>query len=154
LLLQTWKIKMANYSDRGIALTFSGDLQISANGDIDLANSFETQKAAVNWFLRTNKGDYTPDRRLGCNLGTFIGKNISAEVLDQMESVCNMTLTKYSVHKADLRIDAIPIDHDNIGLFVSVGGRYLDEDGNLLASGVEILKYIYPYLEGQPTPLP
>tara|TARA_R100000951_G_C2516663_1_gene142086 strand:+ start:125 stop:562 length:438 start_codon:yes stop_codon:yes gene_type:complete len=145
---------MAIYSERGLALTFSGDLQVGANGDVKIDDAFESEKSAVNWFLRTNKGDYVPDQRLGCNVGTYIGDKMSRSVLSQLEDSVLSNLVKFVAARTDIRVDAVPIDCDSVGIFVSVGGKYLDTDGNLLEPGVEVLTYVFPYLEGQPTPLP
>jgi hypothetical protein len=144
---------MAYYAERGLALTFSGDLQLSANGDIALASSYETQKSAVNWFLRTNKGDYKPDARLGCDLGKNIGDRMTEQNLNTMEDAALMNLTKYVMPQEDLRIDVIPVEHETVGVFASIRGKYLDPDGNVLDPGVEVITYVYPYFEGQPTPL-
>lgn len=145
---------MSIYSERGVATNFSGDIQLGANGDLKLADSYETQKAAINWFMRTNKGDYVPDQRLGCDAGRFIGDKMSRRAADQLESSALGNLTKFLVSRSDIDVNAIPIDSDTLGIFVTVGGKYLDSDGNLLDPGTEIITYTFPYLEGEPTPEP
>jgi hypothetical protein len=145
---------MGIYTERGLALTFSGDLQIGSNGDLKLDNSFDTHKSAANWFVRTNKGDYTPDKRLGCDLGRYIGKEMSRDNLLSLENGALANLVKFTVNRGDVTVDAAPIDCDTIAVFVSLQGQYLDEDGKLLQPGTEVLTYVYPYIEGQPTPLP
>ena len=145
---------MAIYSERGIALDFSGDLQIGANGDIKIDDSYTTQKSAINWFLRTNRGDYVADQRLGCDVGRYIGEEMNRSILSQLEDSVLSNLVKFVSARGDVRVDAVPIDCESVGIFVSVGGKYLGTDGNLLEPGTEVLTYVFPYLEGQPTPLP
>ena len=144
---------MSVYSERDIAINFDGDLEIGAGGDIVLSNSFDTQKAAVNWLLRTNKGEYQPDVRLGCDVGTFIGKTMTNSIINNMEGVVLSNLVKFIISRSDVRVDIIPIAHDELALLVSIAGKYLGDDGNLLDSGQTVLKYVFPYLEGSPTPV-
>lgn len=145
---------MALYPERGIALTFSGDMQIGSNGDIKIDDSFETHKSAVNWFVRTNKGDYVPDNRLGCDLGRYIGENMTRRNLEALENRALANLVSFVVSRSDVSVDAAPVDCDTIGAFFSLQGQFLDKDGNLIQPGTEVLTYVYPYIEGEPTPLP
>jgi len=144
---------MAIYSERDVELTFSGDLQLSANGDIKLGDSFETQKSAINWFLRTNKGENQPDVRLGCDVGLSIGKNMTNGNLNLLEDSVLQNLVRFVIARTDVRVDAVPLDCEEVGLFVNVGGKYLDDDGNVIEGAQEVLKYLFPYLEGEFTPI-
>lgn len=134
-------------------MNLSGDLEVDAKGDIKLADSYESKKSAINWFLRTDKGEFFPDKRLGCNVGTFIGKKMSNANLNQLELSINRNLTKFAIAPTDVRVDVVPISHEEAAIFVSVKGKYLDDDGNVLDSDTEVIKYIFPYLEGEPTPI-
>ncbi len=142
---------MSIYSTRDISLTLSGDIEIGANGDIKLATSHETVKNQINWFLKTDKGQYQPDVRLGCNVGIFIGDSMSDDLLVSMEDTVRAALHKYVVLPQDIRVDALPISYDEVGVFVTLVGQYLDDDGNLLDTTPEVITYTFPYLEGSPS---
>lgn len=144
---------MAIYSSRDISLNLSGDIDIGSNGDIKLADSYESVKSQINWFLRTDYGDYQPDDRLGCNAGYYIGKEMSRDNLVSIEDTVRAALVKYVVVSQDINVDAVPLSQEEIGIFVTLRGDYLGEDGNLLVTTPEVLTYTFPYLEGSPTPL-
>lgn len=142
---------MSIYNTRDISMTLSGDIEIGANGDIKLATSHESVKNQVNWFLKTDKGQYQPDNKLGCNVGTFWGDSLSNDLLISMEDTVRASLHKYVVLPQDISVDAIPLSYDEIGVFVTLRGQYLDDDGNLLDIIPEVISYTFPYLEGSPS---
>jgi hypothetical protein len=143
---------MSSYVVRDIASTFSGDIKIGANGDIELANSYDTHKSAVNFLLRTDKGQYKPDVRIGCNLGSFVGDSMLSETFGQMEHTALDNITKFVYSPTDVQVHVIPIDIETAGVFVALNGTYLDSDGNILTGNTsEVLTYAYPYFEGHPT---
>ena len=144
---------MGLYNERDISLNFSGDIEIGANGDLKLADSYESQKSAINWFMRTNRGDYVPDRRLGCDAGRFVGKPLESSTVSDLKDSVLSNLVKFVISRGDINVDVVPIDYETLGIFVAVGGNYLDSDGNLLDAETEIITYVFPYLEGFPTPV-
>jgi hypothetical protein len=142
---------MANYFMRDLAVDTSGDIVISANGDIKLADSYESVKAAVNFLIKTDKGQYIPDKRLGCDLGTFVGEQMLTETFSLMEQTVRSNITKFILNPADIQIHVLPLDQNNAGVFLAVGGTYLDDTGTPMDYKTEMLTYIYPFMEGQPT---
>ena len=142
---------MSTYSARDISLTLGGDIEIGANGDIKLASSHESVKNQINWFLRTDKGQYQPNSRLGCNVGIFIGDSMSNDLLISMEDTVRAALHKYVVLPQDINVDALPLSYDEVGVFVTLVGQYLDDDGNLLDITPEVISYNFPFLEGSPS---
>lgn len=143
---------MAIYNERDLAIGLSGDISIAAGGDLELASAYETQKDQVNFYFRTNKGEYQPDRRVGCDVGEAIGESMTAEGLRAIEHTATAALAKFVLHRSDFRVDAIPLSVQEIGVFVTVGGQYLDEDGNLEVGDPEVLTYNFPFFDGDPTP--
>jgi hypothetical protein len=142
---------MVNYFVNDIFANTSGDIEILSNGDIKLADSYETIKNAVNFLVKTDKGQYIPDKRVGCDLGRFMGQNTYEEVFDSMEVAVYSNITKFVLDPTDIQVHAMPIDQNNAGVFLLVGGAYFDEIGNPLTGNVtEVLTYVYPYAEGQP----
>jgi hypothetical protein len=142
---------MAIYTSRDISLTLGGDIEIGANGDIKLATSHESIKNQVTWFLKTDKGQYQPDEKLGCNVGSFIGDSMSNDLLISIEDTVRAALFKYVVVPQDINVDALPLSYDHIGVFVTLVGQYLDDDGNLLDVNPEVISYDFPFLEGSPS---
>ena len=142
---------MANYFLNDIALTTSGDISLASNGDIGLANSYETIKTAVNFLISTDKGEYKPDKRVGCNLGTFIGDRILPETFEQMEHSVFENLSKFLLSPSDFKVHVLSLDQDTAGVFIVLAGTYLDPDGNLLTTSPQVLTYAFPFYEGQPT---
>jgi hypothetical protein len=142
------------YTLRDITSSVSGDVVVGPHGDLDLANSFETVKLAVNFITRTDKGGYAPDSRVGGNLGSHIGATLSKEVTLSMENGLKENLSKFILSPSDFQVHAVPVTHDTVGIFVAVAGQYLDQDGNILDVGPEVLSFTFPYYEGDPTPSP
>jgi len=144
---------MGIYSQRDISSSFEGDIEISAHGDIKLADSFETHKSVINFLVRSDFGDYRPDARIGCNLGSFIGKQNTKSNIISMEHTCKANLIKFAIASADLELHALPISIDEAGVFIGTKGTYLDDDGNVLDVATEILTYIFPFKGGNPKPV-
>lgn len=142
---------MGIYIGRGIGSSFDGDINLSANGDVELADSYDTIKSSVNFLIRTDKGQYRPDKRVGCDLGTFIGDNMQQDIYPVIEDTVKENITTFIMTPSDVRVDAVPVDYNVLGLFVTTRGQYVDQDGNLIESEVETLSYVYPFLSGEPT---
>jgi hypothetical protein len=142
------------YNTRDIGVSFSGDVNIGANGDIELANSFESIKGAINFIVRTDKGDYAPDVRIGGDLGTFVGDRLSKATTMAMEASLKDNLSRFVLNPSDYQVHAIPVTHENVGVFIALAGQYIDENGNLLDVDPEIITYDFPFYEGSPTPQP
>ena len=142
---------MSVYSSQDISTSFSGDIELSVNGDLKLADSYESHKNAINFLLRTNKGEFKPDKRIGCDLGTFVGQNNYTTVFSEIEDRCSENIQKFIMSRTDFAVHSMPLSHDEAGVFVVVGGTYVDKDGNLLENnGPEVITYVFPFLEGQP----
>lgn len=141
------------YIVRDIETTTNGDIVIAPGGDVSLANSFETVKATVNFIARTDKGGYQPDRRIGGDLGVNIGSSMSKESTSSMENGLRANLSKFILNPSDFQVHAIPIEINTVGVFVAIGGQYLDEDGNILNVESTVLSYTFPYFDGDPSPL-
>jgi hypothetical protein len=142
------------YFLQDINTTQAGDLIVSANGDLELGDSFETIKSAVNFIARTDKGGYLPDIRIGGDLGAGIGGQMNKQTLMSMEASLRDNLAKFILNPSDFRVHVIPLTTEDVGVFVAIGGQYTDADGNLIDVTPEIISYSYPFLEGSPTPLP
>jgi hypothetical protein len=143
---------MGIYSDRDLSSSFEGDIVLSGNGDLELASTYESQKAAINFIVRTDKGGYRPDYRLGADLGTFMGERNNKDTATTIEASILQNLTEFVLDGQDVAVHAIPISMDELGVFIEVGGDYMDEDGNLLVIAPEMLTYTFPFLNGEATP--
>jgi len=125
---------------------------VDAKGDIMMADSLESQKAAATFLVRTDKGEYIPDNRIGCDLGSFIGKRISKEDLVSMEERVRKNLTEFVASRSDIKVAAIPMSQDEVGVFVGLAGEFIDENGNIIETEPTLLSFTFPYLEGEPVP--
>lgn len=143
---------MPSYILQDIGVNTSGDISISPNGDIELATSYETVKNTVNFLIKTDKGQYRPNQKLGCDLGSFIGAQSTAETFNSIEQFVYSNLTKFIIDPRDLQVHAVPLDQNNAGLFLVIGGSYFSSDGNPLTDDrPEVITYTYPFTDGQPT---
>ena len=144
---------MATYVDRDLSASLSGDLILSANGDLQLADTYESQKAAINFIVRTDRGEYRPDNRVGADIGSFIGEKHTREAAEAIENSVRQNITQFVMAREDVAVHVIPIAYDEAGIFIAIGGQYIDSDGNLLDVEPEMLTYRFPYSEPDPTPL-
>ena len=145
---------MALYNVQDIYSSFSGDVEVGANGDLKLADSHESIKSAVNFLLRTDKGEYRPDVRVGADLGRYIGETNNTRNQIAMEHGIKDNISLFLMAPEDFEAHVIPLELNELGVFVTIAGQYMGTDGNLLDIETEILSYTFPYLEdSHPTPL-
>lgn len=139
------------YIAQDISTTFDGDLEVSANGDVKLADSYESHKSAVNFLIRTDKGEYRPDKRIGCNLGSFIGDHHTEEMHVAMEDTIRENISKFVLSPSDMQVHVMPLSENSAGVFLAIGGQYSDNNGGILDTAApEILVFDFPYSDGEP----
>lgn len=139
---------MTQYSARDIETNFDGDIVLSDVGDIKLANSLVTHKAAANFLLRTNYREYAPDESVGCNLGSFVGKMNTRENAEYMQSIINSTLKTRVFSTVDVDATVVPFDIDEVLCVITIAGLYVIDNALVSAEG-ETIAYAFPYLEGR-----
>ncbi len=139
------------YNLQDIYVDSSGDFEISANGDLRISNSFETVKQTCTFIVKTDKGGYVPDISLGGDLGSFLGRNLSKDILVSMEKSLTQNLGKVILNRSDFEVHCVPISMDEVGVFVAIDGEYLDQDGNTLETTPEVISFTFPYGQGDPT---
>jgi hypothetical protein len=139
---------MTIYSARDIETNFDGDLVLSPGGDLNLADSLTTYKSATNFLLRTDYGDYAPNSSIGANIGSFVGKRNTRENADYMEETVRSTLVSRIFTIADVRVDVVPFDIEEVLCVVHLAGLY-EIDGQLKSVDGERIVYSFPYIEGK-----
>lgn len=139
---------MALYKFRDVETSFDGDIELSTNGDLKLADCLTTYKSAANFLLRTDYGDYAPDKTVGCNLGSFIGKNNTPVNHELMEYQINKTLKEKLFTVTDAEAYVVPFDVNEVLCVVNIGGSYLI-DGVIKTVHGEKLAYTFPYIDGR-----
>ncbi len=142
------------YSLSDVYSTLSGDISFDAKGDVRLGNSFESIRSAVNFIAKTDRGDYSPDTRIGGDAGVYIGDTLSKEVTMAMEGSIKENISKFILNPEDFQVHVMPVTHEDVGVFIGIGGDYIDQDGNSLEVDPEVISYTFPYYEGDPTPKP
>jgi len=137
---------MSIYQNRDVASSIEGDIELDSKGDLNLANSLETYKAAANFVLRSDFGDYAADKTVGCNLGSFIGLTNTPENHEFMEYNINKVLKERLFSTMDANATVVPFDMNEVLCVVNIGGSYLI-DGIIQTINGETLVYLFPYIE-------
>lgn len=143
---------MGVYSARDIYSTTNGDLEVGSNGDLKIATSVESISGAINFVLRTDKGGYVPDNRIGADLGTFVGQTMSSSLVYDMQNSALANLTEFVIDLTDIELRVFPLSNDEAGVVVAYAGTYIDQDGNVIDVDPQTINYLYPYIEGEPQP--
>ena len=143
---------MAIYFTRDIEQTFDGDLGVDPKGDLALAGTRESHVAAVNFILRTDRSDYQPDRRVGANLGSYIGETNNRETHDKMEFSITRAITDGVYSKEDLLVAVVPTDCNEAAAVIQLQGTYV-QDGKQVADPGTTLTYRFPYIAGELIPV-
>lgn len=143
---------MGVYSARDIYSTTNGDLEVGSNGDLKIATSVESISGAINFVLRTDKGGYVPDNRIGADLGTFVGQTMSSSLVYDMQNSALANLTEFVIDLTDIELRVFPLSNDEAGVIVAYAGTYIDQDGNVIDVDPQTINYLYPYIEGEPQP--
>lgn len=144
---------MGLYFLQDIKYSFSGDLELDGKGDLKLADSFETTTSLVNFWVRTDHGDYKPDPTAGANIGAYIGQPASLELFEDVERSVYIELANSVVKPEDVQVRAAPLDTNSMLIAVKVRGRFLDDTGQDLNKDEVILTYDFPYMAGDPAPI-
>jgi hypothetical protein len=142
------------YSVRDIYAGLSGELEIDSKGDIKLGDAFESMRGAVNFIARTDKGDYVPDSRVGGDPGAYVGEPLSKDVTLSLENSIKGNIERYVMNSEDFTVHVIPISHEDVGVFIGVGGEYIGSDGNLIEITPEVITFSIPHVDISPTPEP
>jgi hypothetical protein len=138
---------MATYTHQDIETNLEGDILLSSNGDLGLANPLVTYKSAANFLLRTDYGDYAPDQSVGCNLGSFIGELNTEENRDYMAYSADKVLQEKLFDLSDVEVTVVPFDINEVLCVVNIGGSYLID--NIIESvNGEVITYTFPYIDG------
>jgi hypothetical protein len=138
---------MSIYVSQDVSVDINGDIEISTKGDLELASSLDTYKNAANFLLRTDFGDYAPNKSVGSNLGTFIGKINSAENHEYMEQSIYRCLADKLFSASDVDATVVSFDVNEALCVINIGGSYLI-DGTLQTINGETITYSFPFIEG------
>lgn len=138
---------MSLYTDRDIETDISGDIVLNDKGDISLGSPLDTYKAAANFLLRTDYGDYVPDSSVGCNLGSFIGKTVTTNTIQKIEHSITKTLKERLFNQSDVEATVVPFDINEVLCLIDIKGSYLIS-GEIVNIDSEKIAYTYPFIEG------
>lgn len=136
---------MTVYVHTDIESSLEGDLEIDTKGDLSLANPLETHKAAANFCLRTDYGDYAPDKSVGCNLGSFMGKPNTSQNHRFMEHNINRSLKDKIFTPKDVDTTVVAFDINECLCVITIGGMYLI-DGVVQSVDSEKIAYTFPFI--------
>jgi len=141
---------MALYFGQDLYTNLSGDVTVSGAGDLTLASTTRTHLDQLAFLLRTSPDDYTAtETRMGANIQEFIGEQISSSLLDEMEEKIRQSLIDNLFNGQDLEVNVIPIDSDEVLVYVRVEGLFVDSNGLSESEGFEAIMS-FPMYEGLP----
>ena len=126
---------MITYSEVDIYVSPSGDMQISANGDLQLATPTGVLQQDIAFRLRTNQYDFAPHVDLGANLDSLVGEpNTKALCNTGEQYIINSLTFDGRVSPGDLMVKGVPINLYSIVyyLFVRDGMTTLDVTPGLM----------------------
>lgn len=138
---------MALYYGQDIKCDLSGDITLSNNGDIAIANSTESVLQHVAFRLRTSPDGFTAsDSRVGANLAPFIGEQITDDLFQNIEDAIRLDITTF-INNEDFFVAAVPVDEGQVMIFTKVDGLFIDSNGNTESNGFEAT-FSFPIFEG------
>lgn len=143
---------MGLYAGRDLAITVGGDVEVASNGDLKLASEPQTVAQHASFLIRTDRGDYRPDARLGCNLGTLIGLPNTQETKVLAKSYVREELDEHVFFPQDYFIKLAALDIYTLFLLVKAKGTFLNSDNQFSEQEV-VLTFEYPYLDRAPEPI-
>jgi hypothetical protein len=138
---------MTVYTEQDISSSFEGDIEVTANGDLSLADSVESRTLAANFLLRTDNGDYKPNSLIGCNLGTFIGRLSNAENRESMENNILRSLSEQIFSLTDVDAAVVPFALNEVLCVINLAGTY-EIDSTLQQVNGKRIAYTFPYIDG------
>lgn len=140
---------MAIYSLQDINASVDGDLEISKKGDLDLASSLDTYKNTARFLIKTDYGDYVPQKQVGCNLGSYIGAlNVDETHFSMKRSISDCLSNVFSFEDYDAEV--VPFDLDEVLCVIFLAGTYF-VDNEYQRFDQERITFTFPFLEGNPT---
>lgn len=139
---------MGIYELRDIGSDIGGDIELNSQGDLKLATSYDTMFNILNFWIRTDYGDYAANYSIGCNIGSFVGEKNSEEVLEDMESQTLDSLVRNVIYPEDLQVKVVPLNNEEVLVATQMRGSYIDPDGNLYTAPGKVLTYTFPYIKG------
>ena len=141
---------MAIYFANDIQTNLSGDITLSERGDIALANTTQTMFQHIAFRLRTAPGGFTaPEGDIGSNLQLFIGQNINEDLLLEIEDQVRTSMVNDLINPEDFTITAVPVQEDEVFIYIKAKGLYVDENGEEESGGIEGI-FSFPIYEGEP----
>ena len=143
---------MGLYAGQDLAVTAGGDLEVGGNGDLLLASEVRTVAQHAAFLVRTDHGDYRPDVRVGCNLGTLIGRSNTPETKALVRSYVREELEDKVFHPGDAEIKLALLDPYMLLLAIKAAGTFMDSSYNLNEQEVR-LAFEFPYLDRAPEPI-
>lgn len=104
-----------------------GDLVVSEQGDIKIADSRRTTLQDIMFRVRTIIGDYVPDRLLGSNIATMYGAQNTRHNGELIRTMVRRSLlfdARFSSH--EIMVDVTPISQESVLVIIMVNGMFPD----------------------------
>lgn len=118
---------MAVYDEIDILLSTDGDLRVTANGDLQMAEPSGVVIQDIMFRARTDWDDFDPHPKIGADLQRLIGEPNSKEAGTTAEELLFSSLTKDGrFDTMDLRIKSVPISMDRIVIYTFINASNYD----------------------------
>lgn len=137
------------HAGRDIGFT-SGDLPIADNGDIDMAGYSDSLLNAINFLLKTNKGEYKPDPDVGCDLGTLYGEPVDETSLDLIKEFIESEITKAHLYPDEFELEVLDLENNSVAILLAITATFLADDFEMSEENIQVA-YDFPYFSGHPT---
>lgn len=139
---------MAIYVGQDLKSDYSGDLIVNAKGDFEIGSSTNTYIDQISFILRTISQDFAASNyTLGANLHEFIGELVTENLYRDIEYRIISSLSKRLLKKNDLTVEVVPIDSDEILVYINVDGLFVDNNGRYESEILEAI-FSFPIFEG------
>jgi hypothetical protein len=112
---------MITYSEVDIQVSASGDICLSSNGDLKLAQPSGVLKQDITFRVRTDYNDFTPHPDIGADLSSLLGEPNTRELSIQGEQQIVHCLTQDGrILNGDLMVKGVPIAMDKVVYYIFI----------------------------------
>ena len=109
---------LERYNARDLEFSAEGDL-VTKNGDFKLASPLQTIKQDASNRIKTNDPDWYRYYNIGSNLEDLFGADNTVKTANQgIEKIKNSLSYGERFSKADIEIEAVPVNKNKIAFFI------------------------------------
>lgn len=131
-----------------IDMTLDGDINLNGNGDVKLSTPQDSLSQEILFRVKTERGDYVPQRNAGAGLSRYQGEPNIQPTLDAIVEDVHTALTIDGFIPGSLLfVDAVPISINEVALFIMYTGLVFGQTSTTVVSEVITLADPGPAIE-------